>query len=81
MQQYAERGALLLAFGETPDVGGRDAKLHRRICELEFCTFARVWDLLALIMIKSNFDFIRVNDLTLNEVVASLAESKKILIL
>ena len=39
----------------------------------------RTGDLLALIMMQSNFDFIRVNNLTPDEVFAVLAESKKIL--
>jgi len=39
----------------------------------------RTGDLLALIMVQSNFDFLRVNDLTPDEVTAALAESKNIL--
>jgi 3-dehydroquinate synthase len=39
----------------------------------------RTGDLLALIMMQSNFDFIRVNNLTPDEVFAVLAESKKTL--
>jgi len=37
------------------------------------------WDLMVLIMMQSNFDFIHVNDLTPAEVTIALAESKYIL--
>jgi 3-dehydroquinate synthetase len=39
----------------------------------------RTGDLLALIMMQNNFDFVRINDLTSAEVTAALTESKNIL--